>query len=102
MGDRRERGGRASAFFRSLEAHSGDYGTRESGKRGRSPTRAVDQSQVRQAPSSASEAGIFQRYRAWCEIDLLLGLEVMTQGPDDRGEGDILWQGIETEQVYFQ
>ena len=51
LGDRRERSGRASAFFRSLEAHSGDYGTRESGKRGRSPTRAVDQSQVRQAPS---------------------------------------------------
>ena len=49
--DRRERGGRASAFFRSLEAHSGDYGTRESGKRGRSPTRAADQTQVRQAPS---------------------------------------------------
>ena len=46
LGDRRERGGRAGAFFRSLEAHSGDYGTRER-KKGRSSTRATDQAQVR-------------------------------------------------------
>ena len=49
LDDRRERGGTKRPFLRSLQAHSGDYGTGESEKKGRSPTRAVDQTQVRQA-----------------------------------------------------
>ena len=53
LGDRSKQGGRARPFFRSFEENSRSYLTKRIGKIGRSPTGAVDQSQVRQPPGSA-------------------------------------------------
>jgi hypothetical protein len=53
LSDRSEQGGRVSPFFRSFEENSRNYLTKRIGKMGRSPTGAVDQSQVRQAPRQA-------------------------------------------------
>ncbi len=50
LGDRSEQGGRARPFFRSFEENSRSYLTKRIGKMGRSPTGAVDQSQIRQPP----------------------------------------------------
>ena len=52
LGDRSEQGGRARPFFRSFEENSRSYLTKRIGKMGRSPTGAVDQSQIRQPLSS--------------------------------------------------
>jgi hypothetical protein len=42
LGNRSEAGGKPSPFFRSFEAHSGNYATKKIGKMGRFPTAAVD------------------------------------------------------------
>ncbi len=54
MGDRSEQGGTARPFFRSFEENSRSYLTKRIGKMGRSPTGAVDQTQVRQPPRTSS------------------------------------------------
>jgi len=50
MGDRSEQCGRVRPIFRSFEENSRSDLTKRIGKMGRSPTGAVDQSQVRQPP----------------------------------------------------
>jgi hypothetical protein len=42
LGNRSEASGKSSPFFRSFEAHSGNYATKKIGKMGRFPIAAVD------------------------------------------------------------
>ena len=55
LGDRSEQGGRARPVFRSFAENSRRYLTKRIGKMDRCPTGAVDQPQVRQAPSRTNE-----------------------------------------------
>ncbi|WP_038059513.1 AMP-binding protein [Thioalkalivibrio sp. ALJT] len=49
LDDHHDRGASVTPFSRSLELHSGDHLTSESGKRGHAPTRAADPPPIRQA-----------------------------------------------------